>query len=206
LASPATRTACTQLGSHRNATSAAFPEIRWSLSKTAALSEGSDFRGRIKDLISSIDAWDVQAASVSDSDASFDFVIRKGATLEKLAAYLLRTLKGVEVTARDAVTASEEIDLALWNAGVEEVLRDWGGIIFVEFTRAPSGSWAEMGIAHEELLRIRLTRALVEIVPSSQKTTISTPTGKCAPRGYAPLTRRPPPWSHPRPSRRYPCL
>ena len=56
----------------------------------------------------------------------------KGKTFEDLASYLLRALQGIDITARDVVTGSEEIDLVLWNARVDEVLRSWSDIILVE--------------------------------------------------------------------------
>jgi hypothetical protein len=56
----------------------------------------------------------------------------KGAAFEDLAEYLLSRLNGVEVTGRDANMAAEEIDLVLWNAQVEDVLRPWEGVILVE--------------------------------------------------------------------------
>jgi hypothetical protein len=56
----------------------------------------------------------------------------KGETFEDVAEYVLGTLNGVEVMGRDADMAAEEIDLLLWNAQVEEVLRPWDGTILVE--------------------------------------------------------------------------
>jgi hypothetical protein len=57
---------------------------------------------------------------------------QKGVAFESLADYLLGTLNGVEVAGRDVDMAAEEIDLVLWNAQIEEVLRPWDGVILVE--------------------------------------------------------------------------
>jgi len=56
----------------------------------------------------------------------------KGETFEDLAEYLLATLNGVEIVDRDFNTGAEEIDLVVWNAQTEEVLRPWEGVIPVE--------------------------------------------------------------------------
>ncbi len=56
----------------------------------------------------------------------------KGARFESLAVYLFQHLKGVEVRERDVRMRSEEIDLVLWNAQREEVLRPWEAVILVE--------------------------------------------------------------------------
>ena len=56
----------------------------------------------------------------------------KGETFENVTQYVLSTLNGVEVMGRDVDMPSEEIDLLLWNAQVEEVLRPWDGTILVE--------------------------------------------------------------------------
>jgi len=56
----------------------------------------------------------------------------KGNTFEDLAQYLLSCLKGVEIAHRDAVMQSEEIDLVVWNARTDEVLRSWSDVILVE--------------------------------------------------------------------------
>lgn len=56
----------------------------------------------------------------------------KGATFESLAKYLFEHLEGVEVTEQDVLMQSEEIDLVLWNAQREEVLRPWEAVILVE--------------------------------------------------------------------------
>lgn len=56
----------------------------------------------------------------------------KGARFEELAVYLFEHLDGVEVTERDIQMPSEEIDIVLWNAQQEEVLRPWEAIILVE--------------------------------------------------------------------------
>jgi hypothetical protein len=56
----------------------------------------------------------------------------KGDAFEELIAYLLENLEGVKVWERDKLMASEEIDLVLWNAQIEEVLRPWEAVILVE--------------------------------------------------------------------------
>jgi hypothetical protein len=47
----------------------------------------------------------------------------KGARFEALAIYLFEHLDGVDVTDHDVRMASEEIDLVLWNAQREDILR-----------------------------------------------------------------------------------
>lgn len=56
----------------------------------------------------------------------------KGASFETLAMYLFEHLDGVEVTEHDIRMPSEEIDIVLWNAQREEVLRPWEAVILVE--------------------------------------------------------------------------
>lgn len=56
----------------------------------------------------------------------------KGARFEALAIYLFEHLDGVEVTQHDIRMPSEEIDIVLWNAQLEEVLRPWEAVILVE--------------------------------------------------------------------------
>lgn len=56
----------------------------------------------------------------------------KGVALESLSEYLLSTLDGVEVVQRNANMAAEEIDLVVWNAQVDEILRPWDSVIIVE--------------------------------------------------------------------------
>jgi hypothetical protein len=56
----------------------------------------------------------------------------KGAAFEELSAYLFSSLEGVEVTHRDARMSAEEIDLVLWNAQIEPVLKPWDDVILVE--------------------------------------------------------------------------
>lgn len=56
----------------------------------------------------------------------------KGASFEILAMYLFEHLDGVEVTEHDIRMRSEEIDIVLWNAQREEVLRPWEAVILVE--------------------------------------------------------------------------
>ena len=74
--------------------------------------------GRYSQLIA-----DVDAATTSNA---------KGAAFEALCEYLFGELDGVDVVERDASMPAEEIDLVLWNAGVEEELRPLDPIIFVE--------------------------------------------------------------------------
>jgi Holliday junction resolvase-like predicted endonuclease len=57
---------------------------------------------------------------------------QKGATFENLSAYLLESLDGVQVTERNVNLPTEEIDLLLWNARLEEVLTPWDQVILVE--------------------------------------------------------------------------
>ena len=56
----------------------------------------------------------------------------KGTRFEQLAKYLFQHLEGVEVREQDIQMSSEEIDLVLWNAQREEVLRPWEAVILVE--------------------------------------------------------------------------
>jgi hypothetical protein len=56
----------------------------------------------------------------------------KGARFETLAMYLFEHLDGVEVREHDIQLPSEEIDIILWNAQTEEVLRPWEAVIPVE--------------------------------------------------------------------------
>jgi hypothetical protein len=56
----------------------------------------------------------------------------KGATFELLCKYLFELLDGVEIAEHDIRMASEEIDLVLWNAQLEEVLKPWENVILVE--------------------------------------------------------------------------
>lgn len=56
----------------------------------------------------------------------------KGASFETLAMYLFEHLDGVEVAEHDIRMPSEEIDIVLWNAQREEVLRPWEAVILVE--------------------------------------------------------------------------
>lgn len=57
---------------------------------------------------------------------------QKGDRFEELCAYLFNNLTGVSIEGRDAVMASEEIDIVLWNAQTEEVLRPFDNTILVE--------------------------------------------------------------------------
>ncbi len=56
----------------------------------------------------------------------------KGQSFELLSLYMFEHLNGVDVTEHDARMPSEEIDLVLWNAQTEEILRPWDSIILVE--------------------------------------------------------------------------
>jgi hypothetical protein len=56
----------------------------------------------------------------------------KGDRFEELCNYLFENLSGVSIEGRDSVTASEEIDIVLWNAQLEEVLRPFDNTILVE--------------------------------------------------------------------------
>jgi len=67
-------------------------------------------------------------AAVDAAQTSHD----KGATFEALAGYLFAHLDGVEITGRDVALPAEEIDLVLWNAQREDVLRPWEAVILVE--------------------------------------------------------------------------
>ncbi len=57
---------------------------------------------------------------------------QKGDRFEALCEYVFTKLAGVEIQARDALMGSEEIDLVLWNAQTEEVLRPFENVILVE--------------------------------------------------------------------------
>jgi Holliday junction resolvase-like predicted endonuclease len=57
---------------------------------------------------------------------------QKGATFEALSAYLFESLDGVEVAERNINLPTEEIDLLIWNARLEEVLTPWDQVILVE--------------------------------------------------------------------------
>jgi hypothetical protein len=56
----------------------------------------------------------------------------KGSAFERLAEYVFMHLDGVEVRERDMLMPSEEIDIVLWNAQLEDVLRPWDPVILVE--------------------------------------------------------------------------
>jgi hypothetical protein len=56
----------------------------------------------------------------------------KGDAFESLCRYLLEALDGVEVKFTNVVTDLEEIDIILWNARLEEVLKPWDFAILVE--------------------------------------------------------------------------
>ncbi len=57
---------------------------------------------------------------------------QKGDSFEAVCAYLFTNLAGVSIEGRDAVMAAEEIDIVLWNAQTEEVLRPFDNTILVE--------------------------------------------------------------------------
>ncbi|MBJ2215134.1 MULTISPECIES: restriction endonuclease [Pseudomonas] len=56
----------------------------------------------------------------------------KGLSFELLSIYMFEHLDGVDVTEHDIRMPSEEIDIVLWNAQTEEILRPWDSIILVE--------------------------------------------------------------------------
>lgn len=57
---------------------------------------------------------------------------QKGERFEAVCAYLFAELSGVGIEARDAVLGAEEIDLVVWNAQTEEVLRPFDNTFFIE--------------------------------------------------------------------------
>jgi len=57
---------------------------------------------------------------------------QKGDRFEAVCTYLFSELSGVSIEARDAVMASEEIDIVLWNAQTEEVFRPFDNTILIE--------------------------------------------------------------------------
>lgn len=57
---------------------------------------------------------------------------QKGQSFEHLSIYMFEHLEGVEVTEHDIRMPSEEIDIVLWNAQTEEILRPWDAVILVE--------------------------------------------------------------------------
>ena len=57
---------------------------------------------------------------------------QKGDSFEALCEYLFTELSGVSIEARDPLMAAEELDLVLWNAQTEEVLRPFDNTILVE--------------------------------------------------------------------------
>ena len=68
---------------------------------------------------------------IADVDGALT-ATEKGERFEALAEYLFSHLDGVEVTGRDVAMPAEEIDLVLWNAQTEEVLRPWESVILIE--------------------------------------------------------------------------
>lgn len=71
------------------------------------------------------------AAHIANVDAATTSQ-EKGARFEALVIYVFEHLNGVEVTEHDIHMLSEEIDIVLWNAQLEEVLRPWEAVILVE--------------------------------------------------------------------------
>lgn len=57
---------------------------------------------------------------------------QKGQSFELLSIYMFEHLDGVDITEHDIRMPSEEIDIVLWNAQSEEILRPWDSIILVE--------------------------------------------------------------------------
>ena len=64
-------------------------------------------------------------------DAAVDSTA-KGLSFETLASYVFEHLDGVEIAKKNARMESEEIDIVLWNAQLEPVLRPWEAVILVE--------------------------------------------------------------------------
>lgn len=56
----------------------------------------------------------------------------KGQSFELLSIYMFEHLDGVDITEHDIRMPSEEIDIVLWNAQTEEILRPWDSVILVE--------------------------------------------------------------------------
>lgn len=56
----------------------------------------------------------------------------KGQSFELLSIYMFEYLDGVDITEHDIRMPSEEIDIVLWNAQTEEILRPWDSVILVE--------------------------------------------------------------------------
>lgn len=80
------------------------------------------------------------AARIADVDATAT-AHDKGASFEALAIYLFEHLNGVEVTEHDIRMPSEEIDIVLWNAQLEEVLRPWEAVVLVECKNWSANIW-----------------------------------------------------------------
>lgn len=57
---------------------------------------------------------------------------KKGQTFENLCVYLFENMDGVIVDGQDVQMDAEEIDIVLWNAKVEEVLRPFDDVFIVE--------------------------------------------------------------------------
>ncbi len=56
----------------------------------------------------------------------------KGDAFESLCTYLFTQLQGVSVEGRDSLMTSEELDIVLWNAQTEEVLKCFEYTIIIE--------------------------------------------------------------------------
>lgn len=82
----------------------------------------------------------------------------KGAAFETLSAYVFNSLEGVEVRHRDARMDAEEIDLVLWNAQLEPVLRTWDDVILVECKNWSSAIGAPVLDAFISKLRRRMRK------------------------------------------------
>ncbi len=57
---------------------------------------------------------------------------QKGQSFEHLSIYMFEHLDGVDITEHDIRMPSEEIDIVLWNAQTEQILRPWDSVILVE--------------------------------------------------------------------------
>lgn len=68
---------------------------------------------------------------VADVDAATTNHL-KGQSFERLSIYMFEHLAGVDITEHDIRMPSEEIDIVLWNAQTEEILRPWDSVILVE--------------------------------------------------------------------------
>lgn len=75
-----------------------------------------------------LEEYQQRCSSVTSAQTSQD----KGRALEELIAYLMETVPGVSVSARDVRCDVEEIDIVLWNEQIHPALRPWDSIILVE--------------------------------------------------------------------------